>query len=115
VVADAVPPQVRGSRAGRRRVHVRRSGFGSQAHIGTKCGRLTSPVPSPVPNPGLPSMRAYVLTTGIVFGLLTLAHLWRIAAEGVQLLTQPLWVGITVGAGALAVWAWRLLRQSRPT
>ena len=60
-------------------------------------------------------MRAYVLTTGIVFGQLTLAHLWRIAAEGMQLLTQPLWVGITVGAGALSVWAWRLLRQSRPT
>ncbi len=60
-------------------------------------------------------MRAYVLTTGIVFGLLTLAHLWRIAAEGADLLTSPLWVGITLGAGALAIWAWRLLRQSRPT
>jgi hypothetical protein len=60
-------------------------------------------------------MRAYVLTTGIIFGLLTLAHLWRIAAEGMQLLTQPLWVGITVGAGALAFWAWRLLRVPRPT
>ena len=60
-------------------------------------------------------MRAYVLTTGIVFGLLTLAHIWRIAAEGVRLLTSPWWVGITVGAGALAVWAWRLLRVSRPT
>jgi hypothetical protein len=60
-------------------------------------------------------MRAYVLTTGIVFGLLTLAHLWRLAAEGVHLLTSPGWVGITVAAGALAVWAWRLLRQSRPT
>ncbi len=60
-------------------------------------------------------MRAYVLTTGIVFGLLTLAHLWRIAAEGLHLLTSPLWVGITVGAGALSVWAWRLLRQSWST
>ncbi len=60
-------------------------------------------------------MRAYVLTTGIVFGLLTLAHLWRIAAEGVQLLTSPWWIGITLGAGALAVWAWRLLRVSRPS
>ena len=60
-------------------------------------------------------MRAYVLTTGIVFGLLTLAHLWRIAAEGAHLLTSPWWVGITVGAGALSVWAWRLLRQSRST
>ncbi len=60
-------------------------------------------------------MKAYVLTTGVVFGLLTLAHLWRIAAEGWHLLTDPWWVGITVGAAALSVWAWRLLRLSRPT
>ena len=60
-------------------------------------------------------MRAYVLTTGVVFALLTLAHLWRIAAEGAHLLTNPWWVGITLGAGALAFWAWRLLRVSRPT
>ena len=60
-------------------------------------------------------MRAYVLTTGVVFGLLTLAHLWRIAAEGFNLLTDPFWVGITVGAAALSFWAWRLLRLSRPT
>ena len=60
-------------------------------------------------------MRAYVLTTGIVFGLLTLAHLWRIAAEGVQLLTSPWWVGITVGAAALSIWAWRLARQQQRT
>ena len=60
-------------------------------------------------------MKAYVLTTGIVFGLLTLAHLWRIAAEAFNLLTDPFCVGITVGAGALSFWAWRLLRLARPT
>ena len=60
-------------------------------------------------------MRAYVLTTGIVFVLLTLAHLWRIAAEGANLLTSPWWVGITVATGALSFWAFRLLRLSRPT
>jgi len=60
-------------------------------------------------------MRAYVLTTGVVFALLALAHVWRIAAEGMQLLANPWWVGITVAAGALAFWAFRLLRLSRPT
>lgn len=60
-------------------------------------------------------MRAYVLTTGVVFGLLTLAHVWRIAVEGLHLLTNPGWVAITLTAGALAVWAWWLLRVSRPT
>jgi hypothetical protein len=58
-------------------------------------------------------MKAYVLTTGIVFGLLTLAHLWRIVAEGRQLLTNPWWIGITLGAAALGLWAWRLLRSAQ--
>ena len=58
-------------------------------------------------------MQAYIVTTGVVFGLLTIAHLWRIAAEGLQLLTNPWWVGITVGAAALSFWAWRLFRLLR--
>jgi len=58
-------------------------------------------------------MKAYIVTTGVVFGLLTIAHLWRIAAEGLQLLTNPWWVGITVGAAALSFWAWRLFRLLR--
>src|SRR5437016_2668319 len=48
-------------------------------------------------------MKAYVLTTGIVFGLLALAHLWRIAAEGLHLLTSPLWVGIIEGQASVGV------------
>ncbi|HVH66431.1 MAG TPA: hypothetical protein VM716_01040 [Gemmatimonadales bacterium] len=55
-------------------------------------------------------MKAYIITTGVVFGLLALVHVWRIAVEGMQLLTNPWWVGITVGAAALSVWAWRLVR-----
>jgi hypothetical protein len=60
-------------------------------------------------------MKAYMVTTGVVFGLLTIAHLWRIAAEGLQLLTNPWWVGITVGAAARSFWAWRHLRLLRPS
>jgi hypothetical protein len=56
-------------------------------------------------------MKAYVVTTGVLFALLTLVHLWRIALEGAQLLTNPWWVGITVGAAALSVWAWRVVRS----
>ena len=55
-------------------------------------------------------MKAYVLTTGVVFALLTIAHLWRIAAEGLHLLANPGWVAITVAAAALSFWAWRVLR-----
>lgn len=58
-------------------------------------------------------MKAYVITTGTVFGLLTLAHLWRIIEEGSQLVKDPWYVLITVAAAALCLWAGRLLRLSR--
>lgn len=55
-------------------------------------------------------MKTYVITTGVVFGLITLAHLLRIIAEGPRLLTEPAWVLLTIAAGALSVWAFRLVR-----
>jgi hypothetical protein len=55
-------------------------------------------------------MRAYVLTTGSIFAVLTVLHVWRIIEEGPHLATNPWWVLITLAAAALAVWAWRLLR-----
>ena len=57
-------------------------------------------------------MKAYVMTTGALFGLLTLSHLLRILDEGPHLATDPWWVLITVAAGVLCLWAWRLLRLS---
>jgi hypothetical protein len=56
-------------------------------------------------------MRAYVITTGTIFGLLTLAHLWRWVEER-HLLTDPWHVSVTLVAGALAIWAWRIARGS---
>jgi hypothetical protein len=55
-------------------------------------------------------MRAYVMTTGAVFGLITLAHVLRILAEGSHLLREPVWVLLTLATAGLCVWAWRLLR-----
>ena len=55
-------------------------------------------------------MKSYVMTTGAVFGLLTLAHVWRVIEEGPHLLRDPWWVLITVAAAALSLWAWRVLR-----
>ncbi len=55
-------------------------------------------------------MKAYLITTGSVFSLLTLAHVWRLIEEGPQLARNPWWMLITLGAAALAVWAWRLLQ-----
>jgi len=57
-------------------------------------------------------MKAYVITTGAVFALLTLAHLLRIIVEWPHLAKDPLFLLITVAAGGLCVWAWRLLRLS---
>jgi len=57
-------------------------------------------------------MKAYVITTGAVFGLLTLAHIWRVFAEDRRLATDPWFILITAAAAALCLWAWHLLRRS---
>jgi hypothetical protein len=57
-------------------------------------------------------MKAYVMTTGALFGLLTLVHVWRIIEEAPHLATDPWFILITVAAAALCLWAWRLLRLS---
>ncbi|MBA3341335.1 MAG: hypothetical protein H0T48_05820 [Gemmatimonadaceae bacterium] len=58
-------------------------------------------------------MKAYVSTTGVVFALLTVAHIWRVIEEGPHLAKDPWYVLITVAAGALSLWAWLVLRHSR--
>jgi len=55
-------------------------------------------------------MKAYVMITGAVFGLLTLVHILRIIVEGLHLAKDPLYVLITVATGGLCLWAWRLFR-----
>jgi hypothetical protein len=57
-------------------------------------------------------MRAYLITTGTVFGLIVLAHIWRVFAEGLRLATDPVFILLTVAAGALSFWAWWLLNRS---
>ena len=56
-------------------------------------------------------MRSYVIATGVVFGLLTLAHIWRIFEEP-HLASDPWFMVITVAAGALCIGAWRLVLRS---
>jgi hypothetical protein len=59
-------------------------------------------------------VRAYVVTTGIVFGLLVLAHLWRVVAESPALAREPFFVGVTLAAAGLCLWAMLLLRRRAP-
>jgi hypothetical protein len=57
-------------------------------------------------------MNAYLMTTGALFGLITVAHVLRIVDEGLHLAADPFFVLITVATAALCFWAWRLLRLS---
>jgi hypothetical protein len=57
-------------------------------------------------------VKAYLVTTGAVFSLITLAHIWRMIAEGSHLAADPSYLLLTAVAAALGVWAWRLFRLS---
>jgi hypothetical protein len=57
-------------------------------------------------------MKAYLITTGVIFGLVTVAHIWRIIAESPQLGKDPWFVLLTIVTAALCVWACRLLRRA---
>lgn len=60
-------------------------------------------------------MKAYLITTGTVFGLITLAHIWRVFLEGPRLAKEPVFIVLTLAAASLSFWAWHLLaRASRP-
>jgi len=55
-------------------------------------------------------MKAYVMTTGAVFGLLAVVHVWRALEEGPHLARDPWFVIITALAASLCLWACWLLR-----
>ena len=52
------------------------------------------------------------MKAGLVFGLITAAHIWRFVEEGSQLAKEPFWILITLAAAGLCIWAARLLRRS---
>ena len=56
-------------------------------------------------------MKAYVMTTGTIFGLLVVAHIWRIIAERPALAKDPFYILLTLAAAMLCLWAWRVFRR----
>lgn len=56
-------------------------------------------------------MKAYLVTTGALFGLVAVAHLARTIAEWQRLGTDPWFLlegpGLGLAAATLALWAWR--------
>jgi hypothetical protein len=58
-------------------------------------------------------MRFYLGLTAVVFALLTVMHIWRIAAESTALAKDPFFMAITVISAGLSIWAVRLLIVGR--
>ena len=59
-------------------------------------------------------MRAYLISTGVLFALVALAHVWRVIAESRELATDPWFVLLTILSVAMSAWAFRLLPTVRP-
>jgi hypothetical protein len=55
-------------------------------------------------------MRAYLWTTGVLFGLVTVAHIARVISESHALARDPYYVALTALAAGMCLWAIRLLR-----
>jgi hypothetical protein len=62
-------------------------------------------------------MKPYLFTTGTIFTLMTAIHIWRAAAEWPHHgLNAPFLLGMSaliILPGALAWWAWSLLRRTK--
>ena len=55
-------------------------------------------------------MRAYIITTGLIFALITIAHVARLASES-HVLKEPIFLLLTVLSATLSVWAFFVLRR----
>jgi hypothetical protein len=56
-------------------------------------------------------VKAYVLTTGLVFVLILAAHIARLFGEGYHLLKQPLFLATSLLSLGIALWALCLFRR----
>ena len=58
-------------------------------------------------------MKSYVIVTGLIFGLVTVAHILRMITENPGLATDPAYIALTVLSAGLCVWALFMLRRLR--
>ncbi len=56
-------------------------------------------------------MKAYLAVTSAIFGLIVLAHVWRIVTENRHLAVEPWFVLLTLAAAGLCLWALTLIRR----
>jgi len=59
-------------------------------------------------------MKTYLITTGLIFGLIAVCHLLRAITERGRMTTDPWFyfgeAALGVVAAVLSAWAWRLFR-----
>jgi hypothetical protein len=55
-------------------------------------------------------MKAYIIITGALFGLLAVVHVWRLFEEGLAIARNPLFFLTTILAAGLSLWSLRLVR-----
>jgi hypothetical protein len=55
-------------------------------------------------------MKAYLITSGAIFALITIAHIAHIAME-THVLREPFFLLLTLLAAALSIWAFVVLRR----
>ena len=55
-------------------------------------------------------MKAYIITSGAIFALITIAHIALIAME-THVLREPFFLLLTLLAAALSIWAFVVLRR----
>ena len=56
-------------------------------------------------------MRRYLLISGILFGLLALVQVARIAIETISVARDPYFLVSTLITAGFAIWAWKLMRR----
>ena len=56
-------------------------------------------------------MKVYVIITGVIFVLITIAHVVRMVMEP-HVLTEPVYLFLTLLSAVLAIWAVVVLRRS---
>ena len=54
-------------------------------------------------------MKAYLITTGILLAVITVAHVWEVVDRHRLFASDTLVLAASVG---LSVWAWRLVRRA---
>jgi hypothetical protein len=54
-------------------------------------------------------MKAYLITTGTVFAVIVVAHVWEMVDRRQVFASDALILAVS---GGLSVWAWRLVRKA---